>query len=416
MTFSKSSQLALVSAVGLLIAILISACSEGTSDYIYVGSPAGINVFVEDSSTGVLSALSLQASGSVSPVAMVASADYANLYVLDKTSNSVLRFAINSDSSLSLKSDTAALPSNATPVSLAVNSTGTYLYVVYQTSAGAAQLAAYALSSGAIGSSAIDTHTLTLASYPSDTIVPTGVAVLPSNNAVYVTAYDSTNDTYGWAFGFWVASSTATTKTPTDVSCTTGFAVGSLCPFSSAFSAGVRPSAILPDLTGRFVYIADYASNQLIGYNIISDASSDGTTYAIKLSAMTYSSTTATGGYPKAMAIDPRGKYIYVANSLDSTVYAYSLNLSTGYLTGIVTSATSSNLTDTTPVAIAVDPAVGRFVLAANKDADTVSAFQLNVDTGAIAPVQTTHFSVNGAPTSIVAVPHGNHAVQAVAN
>ena len=37
-----------------------------------------------------------------------------------------------------------------------------------------------------------------------------------------------------------------------------------------------------------------------------------------------------TGGEPSAVTIDPRGKFIYVSNSLDNTVSAYEITLATG--------------------------------------------------------------------------------------
>ena len=41
-----------------------------------------------------------------------------------------------------------------------------------------------------------------------------------------------------------------------------------------------------------------------------------------------------TGNEPSAIIIDPRGKFIYVTNSLDSTVSPYEIDLATGVPTG----------------------------------------------------------------------------------
>ena len=141
---------------------------------------------------------------------------------------------------------------------MAVNAAGTYLYVVSGTTS--ATLTVYPLSSGAIGSAAAQIN-LTIPGYTSDTIVPTGVTVLANNNAVYVTAYDqsaynpggTTTSTAnpGWVFGFAIGSGGA--LTPTN---------------GSPYKAGVKPSALAADPTNRFVYVTDFASNELIGYGV----------------------------------------------------------------------------------------------------------------------------------------------------
>ena len=150
------------------------------------------------------------------------------------------------------------ITASSAPVSITVNAANTYLYVASGTSS--ATLTAYSLSSGAIGSVAAQTP-LIVPGYSSDSIVPTGVTVLANNNAVYVTAYDqsaynpggTTTSTAnpGWVFGYTVGSS------------------GALAAVSgSPWKAGVKPTAIAADPTDRFVYVTDYASNELIGYTI----------------------------------------------------------------------------------------------------------------------------------------------------
>ena len=77
-------------------------------------------------------------------------------------------------------------------------------------------------------------------------------------------------------------------------------------------------------------------------------------------------------------------------------------------------SATSGagNATDTQPVSIIVDPALGRFVYTANYLGNSVSGFRLNPNTGALTATQATPYPTGANPTALVAVPHGNHAIQ----
>ena len=422
MKFSKLSQLFLVSRIfliamtGLLMATLLTSCAIVTIDYLFVASSAGsgtgaagqIETYDMDSKTGALrTGAPAVPSGGINPISMAMTSDYANLYVANQGTSSspgsVVHFAIASNGVLTQK-DTVA--TSSTPVSLAVNAAGTYLYVVSGTTS--ATLTAYPLASGTIGS-AVATKPLklynTYASYSSDVIVPTGVTVLANNNAVYVTAYDQS------------AYNPGCIPTPPATTCITstanpgwvfGFTVGSggvLTAATNPYEAGVKPTAIVADPTNRFVYVTDFASNELIGYTI-----QDGSTLDFMVNGPF-----RTGNEPQAVVVDPRGIFIYVANALDSTVLAYDITLATGAPSATVNPAGNPiNSTDTTPVAILVDAALGRFVYTANQQGNSISGFELNPNTGTLAPTQATPYPTGYKPSALASVPHGNHAVQSV--
>lgn len=393
------SQLLLVSAIGLAVASLLSACQLVTIDYVFLASAspsAGgqIQTFAVDSQSGALrNGPAAVGSGGSTPVAMATTADYANLYVANSDNNTVVHFAIASNGVLTQK-DKITLA--GTPVSLAVNQAGTFLYVVSGSSS--ATLSEYALSSGAIGNQVVQ-EPLTIPGFSSDSVVPTGVTTLANNGAVYATVYDqssynpggTTTSTAhpGWVFGYGIGNGGALTPAP-----------------GSPYQAGVKPSGIVSDQTNRFVYITDYASNQLIGYSI---TSGDVLNFLI-------SGPYRTGAEPTAIAIDPRAKYLYVSNSLDSSVTAYAIDWSTGIPSqAINTTGDQTNATDTQPVAIAVDPALGRFVFTANYLGNSVSGFFLNPNTGQLTPSEQTPYPSFQHPTAIISVPHGNYSLQEVA-
>jgi DNA-binding beta-propeller fold protein YncE len=122
-----------------------------------------------------------------------------------------------------------------------------------------------------------------------------------------------------------------------------------------------------------------------------------------------------TGNEPTAVIIDPRGMFIYVTNSLDSTVSPYEITLATGVPTGAVNATGSgNNSTDTEPVAIVMDPALGRFVYTANYLGNSISGFIANPTSGALAVTQATPYPTGEKPTAIVSVPHGNYSTQSV--
>ena len=393
MKFSKLSQLFLVSSIGLLVATLLTACQLVTVDYMFVASGSGIDTYAVDSETGALrTGASPITSGVSAPVAMAVTSDYLHLYLANQGNNTVVHYTIASNGVLTVK-DSVTLA--AKPVSLAVNAAGTFLYVVYGSTS--ATLTAYPLSSGTIGTAA-NTEVLAIPGFATDTVLPTGVAVLANSAAVFVSAYDQsaynpggvTNSTAspGWVFGYSVGSGGALTP-----------AVG------SPFKAGIKPSAIVAEPANRFVYVTDFASDQMIAYGI-----NNGSTLSYLLNGPF-----KTGNEPIAIAVDPRGLFIYVANELDSSVTAYSIDLKTGTPSQSVNATGASfNATDAEPVAIAIDPALGRFVYTANHLGNSVSGFRLDPTSGALTSTQATPYPTGQTPTALVVVPHGNHSLQTV--
>jgi len=400
MKFSKLSQLFLVSAIGLLVASLLTACQLVTIDYVFLATTAGvgtsangsIETFAVDSQSGALrTGQPAIDAGGIAPVAMVASAKYTDLYVANQGDSTVVHFAISSNGVLA-KKDTVTL--SATPSALAENAAGTFLYVV----SNSGTLTEFALSSSGTIGAVTQQESLVVPGFTGDVILPSGVTVLPNNNAVYVSAYDqsaynpggSTTSTAnpGWVFGFAVGSD------------------GTLTPSQgSPYLSGVKPSALASDPTNRFIYVTDFASNELIGYSI-----SSGSTLNFMVNGPF-----KTGNEPSAVAIDPRGIYIYVTNNLDSTVSGYEITLSTGTPTATVSSSgNAGNTTDTEPVALAIDPALGRFVYTANYLGNTISGFQLTPTTGVLKLAQASPYPSGAKPTAIAIVPHGNHAIQSI--
>jgi 6-phosphogluconolactonase (cycloisomerase 2 family) len=290
--------------------------------------------------------------------------------------------------------DSVTLPD--APVSLAVNAASTYLFVASGTTS--ATLTVYPLSSGAIGSAAAQ-QALTVPGFAADTLIPTGVTALANNSAVYVTAYDlsaynpggTTTSTAhpGWVFGFNVGSGGALTPTG-----------------GGPYQAGVKPTALAADPTSRYIYVTDYASNHLIGYTVQSNG----------ILTFLLNGPFKTGSEPTAIAVDPRGKYLYVSNSLDASVSAYIIDWATGTPSAAVNATGASiNSTDTQPVSVVVDPALGRYVYTANVLGNSVSGFRIDPNAGSLSPAQATPYPTNAPkPTAIACIPHGNHSTQFV--
>jgi len=401
MKFSRLSQLFLVSSIGLLVAVLLTACQIVTIDYVFVAASSSsgasssgqIQAFAVDAESGAVRNIApAVSSGGANPIAMAVSSDFNNLYVAN-ADGSVVHFSIAYNGVLTKKESVTL---GTLPVALTVGADNKYLFVVSGSSS--ATLTEFPLASGVIGAAAA-TESLSVPGYGDDTIVPTGVTVLTSGAAVYATAYDrtaynpggstSSSANPGWVFGFAIGSG------------------GALAPTAhSPYQAGVKPSAIVAEPTNRFVYVTDYASNQLIGYTLL-----DATT----LNFLT-NGPFRTGSQPTSILVDPRGKFIYNSNALDSSVSAYEIVQATGTPSPVVNpTGSATNSTDTQPVAIAIDPALGRFIYTANYLGNSLSGFRLDSSTGTLKQTQSTPYPTGPHPTALVLVPHGNHAIQAVA-
>ena len=407
MKFRNLRQLGLVSAISLGAATLFSGCQLVTIDYLFVATSAStvsgssktcpngaIETYAVDSQSGAIrNGSPAVCSGGTTPNVLAVSPGYQNLYAANQVDKNIVHFSLAANGVLTSK-DTVTL---ADPVAaMTVSPDGNSLYVVSGTTS--ATLSVYALSSGAIGSAPETQYSLTIPGNSADLVVPTSVAVLPSGKAVYVTVYDkssynpggTTTSTAspGWLYGFVVGSSGSLTPAP-----------------GSPYNAGVKPSGVVADPLNSYLYVTDFASNQLIGYGVYSG-------YALNfLLNGPYKS----GGQPTALSVDPRGRFMYVSNSLDSSVSSYVIDIQTGTPSAAVnTTGSQTNSTDTQPVAIAVDPALGRFVFTANYLGNSISGFRLDPTAGTLKPTQATPYPTGQHPAAVALVPHGNHSTQVV--
>jgi 6-phosphogluconolactonase len=149
-------------------------------------------------------------------------------------------------------------------------------------------------------------------------------------------------------------------------------------------NAGTAPASIVVDPSGSFVYvptnqgeISEYQINRTSG-------------------ALTLIGSVPAGHVPMAMAFNPQGNVAYVVNEADNTVWAYTLNTSTGALKELAIANTGNS-----PQAVAVDPLSPNqnFLYVTNNVDDTVSIFDTAPD-GAPSPLGTV--STGNSPLSIV--------------
>jgi 6-phosphogluconolactonase (cycloisomerase 2 family) len=107
----------------------------------------------------------------------------------------------------------------------------------------------------------------------------------------------------------------------------------------------------------------------------------------------TAASTIAAGTNPGAMALDPTGKFLFVADPVANTVTTFSIGDS-GQLTKGNTVAAG-----TTPVSIRVHPS-GKFLYTANQGSNDVSAFSID-NSGTLTPLSGSPFAAQSGPSSV---------------
>ena len=422
MKFSQLGQLALASAVSAALVLGITACGQSnTIDYVYVTSassnPGNIYAYYSDGESGALSKLATVPSGGRNPIAMIASPNGKNLYVLNHDDNTLVQFAVGTDGKI-YPLNTYNPQFGTNPNGMTLSADGKTMYVVEAYGLDA-KSNPYSPTTPGIG--ALDVFPVNAdgslnkggeASYPTCNN-PVAVAATPDGSDVYVV-----NDPAGQlttlietvATQNYGATGSATVTYPAVNGCSGGskpvgqistYAVsnGALTP-SSLVGAGVAPVGIAVDPSSRFAYVIDFQANYVLSYAVQSGGG---------LAALT-TSTTPTGQLPSAITVDPRGKFIYVSNFNTGGVTGYQINSVTGTPSALAGSGSAA--TDTGPAALIVEPSIGRYIYTANFTAGTTSGLILDPNQGTTGQTQNTPYLGAAKATAVAAVKHGNHAVQ----
>ncbi len=182
-------------------------------------------------------------------------------------------------------------------------------------------------------------------------------------------------------------------RTPNTI---TGYAVdavnGTLSPLPGSPYAvptsAPRTVSITPD--SKFVYTVAQSGNSISTFSI------DAATGALTL----VGTPVPTGGQPLYSVITPDGKYLYIASFNNRSVYGYAINAATGALTSIGDFAVYD--LSTYARALAVDPR-GKFLYVPTYST-SVGAFVIDADTGALSPVAGSPFATGGVQASFATV------------
>jgi 6-phosphogluconolactonase len=419
MKLNKIGRAGMASVLSLAM-ISVTACSRDyvlawlyvtTAKPLAAGSNnGGVSAFAVDFEAGTLTPVAdSPIPAGDNPVALVASPNQLNLYVVNQNDSNVMVYSIGTDGKL-FNQQTINV-TGSTPTAVAIDAAGAFLYVTFKYQIGPTGQQLYSPASPGPGGVTI---------FPissSDGKLGTPSTVLVGNNPSGIVVSRPQINTTPASFVYVIDQETQANGTPIGVALgfSENLSTGALTPVpgtvittppggktvATGYGAGTTPSAIAEDPSARFVYITDQTSNQLYGYLPAASGA---------LTAMS-NGPFATGLLPVGVTVDPRGKFVYVANASSSTVSAYAINIASGTPTAVASTSTS---TDTNPTCVTIDPALGVYLYTSNMLASDVSALKLNANTGALTQVQNTPFPSSGLPTCAVAVANGSHPTQII--
>jgi len=401
MKFNKSGQLLLVSAASLLVAGLVTACGTLTVDFVFVTSSlaAGtnnygeVNVFEVNSESGYMRQIPTSPfpSGGRNPVAEAVSVDHKNLYVVNQDDNTIVQFIIGNDGKLYPQATTNT--PGIFPMAVAVGGSNLFVIDTYQplpTCSTAApcsgSVAAYPIQAASgTGTTAIVNGSLgTAATNGGISYWPLALTGKNSTHVLAptgVTALTSGGEIFVTAY-----------DTTANAGYVFGFTVGSGAVLTAAAGSpwatgtGTHPSAVVGDPTGTYLYVTDSTNGTVLAYTIATGVQLAGSPYQA-------------GNQPSAITVDPTANYAFVANAADSTVTVYST--SNGILKSLGTFTTGLQ-----PVAIGLDPSTNHFLYTANFLGNNVSGFELTTTNGPLINTQKTPYASNAQPTAVAAIPH----------
>jgi 6-phosphogluconolactonase len=414
-----------VAAIASLAAVLgLTSCARDfTAAYVYsISSSNGtISGFGVDYQSGVITQLqgSPFATQLTNPVTVISSPNGKFVYAVSGNQQAEVEpFSVGTDGKL-FGMATVNL-TGTYPIAATIDSTSTWLFVTYQyqtpyspASPGPGGMSIFKINAdGTLATPAnvnlgVNPVGVTV-SAPICTTVPVIAGNLPSActtgqfSDVFVYVVDQETAATPAIIGFALNDSTGAVTLRPGSACTT--TAPTVC---TGINAGVQPSAITSEPTGRYVYITDELQNEIFGYQI------SGATTATPGSLIAQSTNPyATGLFPRSLTVDPRGKYLYTTNYNSNTVSSYSISLSDGSLGG--TASVGNFATQTGPTCLTIEPSLGIYLYTSNQLDGSISGGQLNANTGQLSAVPTSFFPTGSLPICLTSVPNGPRANQVV--
>jgi 6-phosphogluconolactonase (cycloisomerase 2 family) len=313
---------------GTLTPINTAALAAGSDPVAIAVNPAGTFAFTADNGTGDVSTFSIAANGAVT-------------------------FVIATPTGVT----------GSTPTGIAVDPSGNFLLVSDSASFGNGVIVVYEITpvTGVLVQVASSPNLTALVSAPG--AGPSSVTVDPLDKYVFATnQFAPAIGLPGWTFDDTVGSGTLTPFTPWQQ------------------VTDSDPIWVSVDPLDRFVYTSNGTSADISAWTI----GAGGVLTAIAGSP--FATGFAAGASAGDIAIDPSGQFLFVTDSANGEVVAYTINQTTGVLTPFTTGSPFSAGAGGGAFPISIDPS-GHFLYVGNTFADTISMYTVNTVTGALTPI-----------------------------
>jgi len=436
MKFNNRFRTALAAVTSLAIGLGVVACSRDyTVAYVFSTSASNgtISAYAVDYQSGELT----QIAGSPftsqvgnNPVTLIAAPNQKFIYIIGGSqSSTVEEMAVGTDGKLYGQNTYNLASGDTSATAAAIDPSGKFLYVAFTYlspatpgSLGRGGISAFPINTdnslGTPFTVPVGNNPVAIAVSPADCAVTaaagTGQQTCTTTNGAansgfvnsFVYVVDQEGSNYGTnpphLLGFAQNTTTGALTLLSGSSCVVAGSV-TTC---TGYRSGVTPSAIAIDPTGRYVYVTDKTSNQIIAYSISLANAGSGAANGNLTPLVSSPYTTAL--YPVALTIDPRGKYLYTANYNSNNVSAFSINTADGSLSGA--GLTGNFSTSTGPTCVTIDPALGIYLFTSNYLDSSISGGQLSPNTGNLTAIVNTPFPSGTLPSCIISVTNGSHA------
>lgn len=340
-----------------------------------------VSAYRIDPTTGALTSVGSFQVGDLSGPRALATDPAGRFLYVAASLGFIAGYTIQPDCSLGQQFTTAA-PLASGPESIAIDPSGKFLYVIYSLSGGGA-VYAIDLNSGALQ----QTSTFETGQ------VPIWITIDPPGHFAYVANLFSNN-----ASGY-------------EINPTTGALLPIVGPPPSPFPAETFPLSVASDPTGRFAYIANYLATN--GASISSDISAyrvDSTTGGLNAIGGSPFGTGRflfyLGDLPAAsttpIVVHPNGVWLYAAAadtaSNAGAVFLFALDPLTGTLTPKQIGPFAAGQD---PVAIALDP-TGQFLYVANFTSSNILTYVVDPSSGALTGVPNSATQTGAGPSAVI--------------
>ncbi|HWZ43976.1 MAG TPA: beta-propeller fold lactonase family protein [Candidatus Saccharimonadales bacterium] len=385
-TVRLSRWLSISAAISIVLALL-NGCGgpKATDTNMQQLKPTASFAFVSNSGAGTVSVFAVDTAGGLfavagSPVPSGGGAEFMAfdsvhklLLVSNQTANSISVLSVNTSTGALTAVPGSPFATGARPTGVAVDSMGKFVFAGNQ-------------NSNSVSVFMINAADGALAPVPGSPFTgiasPFGVTVSPSGAFLFVNNFTDGNGTgANTVSSFSIGANGALTQ------------VGSTHATSSP--AGITaPIGIATD--GTFLFVANHMAESVVPFNI--NATSGALTPVSTLPAPVSACAVSCHNNPLRLMVDRQDRFLFWTNVQAGTVVSFSIN--NGALALVSQAATGQH-----PFGLALDPG-GNFLFVANKVDNTISAYSVNSSDGTISTLNGSPFSGGGlnAPTDVVIV------------